>query len=150
MAFGCAAVTLSGCASLSPNEIVTKPSNVGVSEALTQIGEGFSGMKGALGDTKLGLFPCKVTVNLNVTASANDSSKLVVDFSATAPQKVVDASGTANAEFTADSTAQRGNAVAIEMYSVACLPKETLAYDKPDKYGLILENVPAEAVFGSE
>ncbi len=34
------------------------------------------------GDTKLGLFPCKVTVNLNVRLRAETKDKLVIDTSA--------------------------------------------------------------------
>jgi hypothetical protein len=136
------ALSVSACASLSPEDIESTPSNVGVKEALTQIGEGFSGMKKALGETKLGLHPCKVTVNLNVTAGATDNNQLVIDLSATPPTQVIDASASVKGDFSATSTAQRGNTVVVEMYNLVCLPEGTLGYEKPDKYPIILEAVP--------
>jgi hypothetical protein len=138
------ALSVSACASLSPEDIKSEPSNVGVKEALTQIGEGFSGMKEGLGETKLGLYPCKVTVNLNVTASATDNNQLVIDLSATPPTQVIDASASVQGEFSATSTAQRGNTVVVEMYNLVCLPEGTLGYEKPDKYPAVLEAVPKE------
>jgi hypothetical protein len=138
------ALSVSACASLSPEDIESKPSNVGVKEALTQIGEGFLGMKTALGETKLGLYPCKVTVNLNVTASATDNNQLVIDLSVKPPAQVIDASASVKGDFSATSTAQRGNTVVVEMYNLVCLPEGTLGFEKPDKYPLVLEAVPKE------
>jgi hypothetical protein len=97
-------------------------------------------------DVKLGLFPCKVTVNLNVTASAEQGGKLVLDAStaptstATATQlNTITASG--HAEQTNTSSATRGNTVVVEMYSVACIPKDTVAGTYPDKVGSLTKAV---------
>lgn len=101
-------------------------------------------------DLKLGLFPCKVTVNLNVTASADQGGKLVLDAS-TAPttvaQNTVSRAVTATGHFeqSNNSSATRGNTVIVEMYSIACTPKDTLAGANPDKVKVVTE----EAVKGA-
>lgn len=101
-------------------------------------------------DLKLGLFPCKVTVNLNVTASAEQGGKLVLDAS-TAPTTLAQSSATrtvsASGHFEQfnNSSATRGNSVVVEMYSIACTPKETLAGAHPDKVGAVTK----EAVEGT-
>ncbi len=143
--FALSALTLGGCASLTPKDIVSKPSNIGVESALSQLGQGFGRMKQNLGDTQLGLYPCKITVNLNVTASADKSGKLVLDLDATPPVELISASAGVDAEVKAEAQAERGNSMIIEMYNPLCLPPGTLAYEKPDKYPLIIQNIPEEA-----
>jgi hypothetical protein len=136
----CVAAGVGGCAAFSPNE-VAKPSTLTIENAMGDIGAGFVKLKGNLEQNpglKLGLWPCKVTVSLNVTANADMGGKLVLDTTIKPPAKVVDASITGHAEQTNNSSATRGNSVDIELYSIACLPKDTLGFDKPDKMGLVV------------
>lgn len=135
---------VTGCMSIDSNRIVSQPSNIGIENALSQVGRGFGRMKQSLGDTQLGLYPCKITINLNVTASANESGKLVLDLQASPPTNALNASASAKGEATAGAEAKRGNSMVVEMYNPLCLPPSTLAYEKPDKYPLIIENIPDE------
>ncbi|WP_126911571.1 hypothetical protein [Rhizobium chutanense] len=135
----CLFLCLGSCAAYSPKD-VANPTKLTVEDAMTDIGRGFAGLKAELrkSDLKLGIFPCKVTVNLNVTASADQGGKLVIDAS-TAPTttattsltNTISASG--HFEQTNSSAATRGNTVVVEMYNVACVPKDTLAGSFPDK-----------------
>ena len=134
-----AALAITGCAAFSPNE-VAKPSTLTIANAMGDIGEGFLNMRATLDknpNLKLGLWPCKVTATLNVTANADMGGKLVLDTSIKPPVKVVDASITGHAEQTNNSSATRGNTVDVELYSAACLPKDTLGFDKPDKVSTV-------------
>lgn len=148
----------SGCAAFSPKDLA-QPTSLTVEHALVDVGAGFAGMKNELrrnGDQKLGLYPCKVTVNLNVTASADQGGKLVLDAS-TAPTSVATStltntvSGSVHAEQTNSSSATRGNTVAVELYSIACLPAGTLGQVNPDKVAIVTkaadEGLP-QAPFG--
>ncbi|MBB2754543.1 UNVERIFIED_ORG: hypothetical protein GGI57_005278 [Rhizobium aethiopicum] len=136
-------LALQGCAAFSPSDLA-KPTSLSVEEALSDVGRGFAGMKHELrrSDLKLGLYPCKVTVNLNVTASAEQGGKLVLDASTaptttttTALVNTVSASG--HVEQVNSSSASRGNTVVVEMYSVACTPKDTLAGTHPEKISAV-------------
>ena len=110
---------LVGCQSFSPQQLA---STVTVSEALEDIGQGFNEMSKALGEEKLGLFPCKLTVELNVAAHATEIGKLAV--AATRLEGSV-------AE--AKSEAKRDNKITVELYAPACLPTGTLGHDKPEQ-----------------
>lgn len=130
---------VTSCASFSPKE-VGQPTSLTVESALTDVGRGFAGMKSYLRDNnlKLGLYPCKVTVNLNVTADAAQGGQLVLDAStapaATATSTAINTfSASGNFTQTNSSSAHRGNTVVVEMYSAACTPKETLGGANPDK-----------------
>ncbi len=139
LAIGGLLLTLNACAAFSPNE-VANPSTLTIKDAMGDIGAGFAAMQDALKSDKglkLGLWPCKVTVALNVTADASQGGKLVLDTTIKPPAKVIDASITGHAEQTNASSATRGNTVDVELYSVACLPKGTLAYDAPDKVAVV-------------
>lgn len=131
-----ATFSLSACAAFSPNE-VAQPSKLTIADAMADIGTGFANLKRSItqydSDYKIGMWPCKVAVTLNVTANAEMGGKLVLDTSLKAPAKVVDGSITGHAEQTNTSSAARGNTISIDMYNVACIPNNTLAYDKPDK-----------------
>lgn len=132
---------IASCAAFTPAD-VAKPTSLTVEHALADVGRGFALMKQELreGDLKLGLFPCKITVKLNVTAAAEQGGKLVIDAS-TAPttlaQNTVQRTVTASShlEQTNTSSVSRGNTVIVEMYSIACTPKDTLAGAHPDKVG---------------
>ena len=120
-------LSLTSCSTFKPDDIVPIPSNLTVSEALADIGAGFSRMKKELDENKLGVFPCKITVDFNVTAGAGDSGELVLNLSSAT------SSSTANLESKSNSNAQRGNTVRIEMYNPGCLPKDTLGSMNPEK-----------------
>ncbi|TAN70488.1 MAG: hypothetical protein EPN17_05055 [Methylobacter sp.] len=124
--------SLTACAAFSPNEIAN-PSKLTVDQAMESIGLGFQKMKTALDGNKLGLWPCKVTTTLNVTANADQGGKLVLDTTIKPPADVVTAEIKGHAEQTNNSSATRGNTINIELYSAACIPKDTLGYDKPEK-----------------
>ncbi len=137
----------SGCVSLTPKE-VADPTKISVEEALGSVGRGFAAMNYELTRTntpKLGLWPCKVTVNFNVTASADEKSYLVLSAAAKPVEsKVTEATTTITAdgkvEKTSTAEGKAGNVVAVEMYSIPCLPKETLGYEKPGEVGKVAES----------
>ena len=131
-------VLLAGCASFSPNE-VANPSQLTIDNAMQSIGEGFIKMQAALSGNKMGLWPCRVTTTLNVSASADQGGKLVLDTTIKPPSDVVTAEIKGHAEQANNSSGTRGNTISVEMYNVACLPKDTIGYDKPDKVGLVLD-----------
>ena len=127
---------LTGCASIQPDEVVT-PKDVTVQKALEDIGKGFSAMKRELDRQVLGVYPCVIKVSLNLKASAVDSGKLIVD--ATTKPRILEGMKSpvtpavkAQFESGGTSSAERGNTIAIEMYSPGCLPKGTLGYQKPE------------------
>ena len=136
---------LPGCASMLPSDIV-EPKEVTVSEALKDIGKGFANLDAELGEKILGVFPCKIAVNLNLKASAKDQGKIVIDLSTKSP--VVEGVSTplnpaakANVERSGEATAERGNTISVEMYNPACLPNNTLGYEKPDKINDAMEGM---------
>ena len=134
-------VFLAGCTAFSPEDI-GRPTELSLQDAMADAGVGFARMKQELrrADVKLGLYPCKFTVNFNVTASAAQGGKLVLDASAD-PTSVAQSTSSrtltasANFEQVNSSSATRGNTVVVEMYSIACTPAETLASKHPDKVG---------------
>ncbi len=133
------------CAAFSPKD-VANPTNLTVESALRDVGAGFAAMQREVRqqpNMKLGLFPCKVTVSLNVTASADQGGKLTLDAStaptttqATVISNTFSAAG--HVEQTNTSSATRGNNVVVELYSVPCIPKDTLAGTAPDKVSAVL------------
>ena len=130
--------SLTACTSLSPKE-VSDPSTITVSQALQEIGKGFAAMYNELQGRKLGFYPCSAIVTFNVTANANDGGKLVLDLSASPAagfeKSLIDFGAKANLEQAAAASAARGNVVSIAMYNPGCIPKDTLAYDKPELVG---------------
>ena len=85
-AFGLPA--MAGCAVFTPAD-VTKPSAITIPAAMSDVGRGFHDMKAELvkedPSFSLGLYPCMVTVNFNVTADAKQQGKLVLDLSVKPP-----------------------------------------------------------------
>jgi hypothetical protein len=131
-------ISLAGCAAFSPNE-VADPSHLTIDNAMQSIGEGFIKMQAALSGNKMGLWPCRVTTTLNVTANADQGGKLVLDTTIKPPSEVVTAEIKGHAEQTNNSSATRGNTISVEMYNAACIPKDTIGYDKPDKVDLVVK-----------
>jgi hypothetical protein len=159
--FICFSVLLTACGGLKPKD-VAEPSQLTIDNAMASIGRGFFKMHQELGgqDTradphknilapaeqeaqrlKLGLWPCKVTATLNVTAGATESRDLVLDLNVKAPVEVVNASLSGKADLKNASSGSRGNVITIEMYSAACLQEKTLGYDKPEKVKDVVEGL---------
>ena len=74
----------------------------------------------------LGLFPCRIEISLNVKAGQKQSEGLVVG---TGPE--FETIFKLASEYSEEIVAQRGNTIEIEMYNPACLPPDTLGYEKP-------------------
>ncbi|MGA0533561.1 hypothetical protein [Hansschlegelia sp. KR7-227] len=140
--------SLAGCASFTPAQ-VADPTGLTIERAMTDVGAGFAGMNAALRRdghrVKTGLYPCKVVVTLNVTANAERGGGLLLDANAAAPAVKTETASTATAdaklhvEQKNSSTAVRGNTVNIEMYSIPCLPTDTLAGSAPDKVSTVVK-----------
>ena len=116
-------LVLAGCTDLTTRQIY-EGNTVSVESALTDIGTGFAKMTKALGDRKLGLYPCRISIQFNVTAGANEDNKLVIN-----PTPGTNVTATLGGT----SNASRGNTVNIDMYNPGCMPEKTLGYEKPDK-----------------
>ena len=104
---------------------------------MLDIGAGFANLKKGItqddANFRTGLYACKVTVTLNVTASAEAGGGLVVDTTLRPPRTAVDTSATVHLDQTNKSSAQNTNSIAIEMYNPACIPSETVGFNTPDK-----------------
>jgi len=142
-----ALLVVGACTSFDPSD-VAEPSKVTVDEAMATVGKGFVRLRQELeaSDVKrIGVIACKIIVNFNVSAAAGEENKLVLDLKfQPAPNPVATAQAGANAEFAATASAARGNTIAIEMYNPACLPKDTFAYQNPDKVGGLYDGVKRE------
>ena len=136
---------LTACTTFRPDD-VAKPKDITVAKALEDIGAGFSAMKRELDSQIIGVYPCAIKVSLNVSASATDEGKLVIDF-ATKPRVLEgvttpgNPAATLRGEASAKSSAGRGNTINIEMYNPGCLPKDTLGFQNPDKVGNAAEGM---------
>lgn len=117
------ALFLTGC--FTPQRLVDSP-NLTLSAALKDVGRGFASLEEELGERTLGLFPCSLTVSLNVRASANEQGQLVVDSQA----------GT-RFEGGRESEASRENEVQIGLYNPACVPSDTVGYENPTSVGAL-------------
>ena len=116
-------VTLSACNGVASNFSEPPVNEVLVSKALEDIAAGFSNMKAKLDENEqiLGVFPCKITLNLRLTIGKRNDNSLVVNFDPV------------NIKNTATVDSKRDNTIVIELYNPSCLPEKTLGYDKPDK-----------------
>jgi hypothetical protein len=146
----CALLLLPACAAFGPGDLAPENS-ITVAKAMEDLGRGFKALKTELdrdGTLKTGLFPCKVTVNFNVSAAAKQGGELVLQAStqptqtqATQITNTVSASGTFTQ--TNSSEATRGNVVVVELYSAPCFPKDTLATLHPDKVATVVNGAAA-------
>jgi hypothetical protein len=113
---------ISACAT---GQIVPKPSDITLEEAMKSVGKGLTEMKEAQGDMRTGLLPSEVTVSFNVTASASDSKKLAVSFSS--PQMPqVPVSGSITGDTSSAISASRGNVITIKFTNLLFAPKDQL------------------------
>ncbi len=120
-----ASASLTGCAAFSPNQ-VAKPTTITLDEALTDVVTAFAKAKQAGKDNnvRLGIAPCSVTITFNVTASATQVGKLVLDATIKAPAPIT-AGGGITGEQDVGSSAARGNIVTMILTSELCLPPNT-------------------------
>lgn len=98
---------------------VAKPSEVTVDHALADVGRGLASMKremNAGGLARAGVLVDEITLDLNVTASADRTGKLVVDMSS--PIELTSAGAgnlKANSESTSSDKASRSNKITIKL-----------------------------------
>ncbi len=141
VAFGFACA---GCAAYSPKEVAS-PSKLTVSAAMLDIGSGFANLKKGITQddpyNKTGLYPCKVLVTLNVTASAEQGGGLVLDTGIKPPSAYIE--GGLKVDQKNGSSAQRDNNITIEMYNPSCIPNNTVAYNTPDKVEMVARAMEA-------
>ena len=131
-------IPLGGCAAFSPSDLV--PANsVTIEQAMEDVGSGFVKLNRKLqeGDIRTGMIACSTNITFNVSAKADQNGKMTL---ALHPGSAITALG-ANSGFTAEQTnnshAERSNAVTIELVHAACIKKDTLGFQSPDKIGLI-------------
>ncbi len=110
---------LAGCTSMRPVD-VAKPSEVSVDAALSDVANGlrnFNSINKA-GNTRYGLLVDEVTVQLKVTASAKDSSKLVIDVANVKPSLL--SGGTLSSKFEqgAESSGNRDNTINVKLKNI--------------------------------
>ena len=120
-------MSMSACCATS--KIVPEPSAITLEAAMKSVGEGLKQMKLAEGDIKTGLLPSEVTVSFNVTASATDSTKLLISAS-TVPAPQLPVSGGVTADLSSAITANRGNTITIRFTNVLFAPKDQLLTTK--------------------
>ena len=119
---------LPACTTMAPKD-VTDPDDVTLVAAMEGVGDGFIALDKKLkeADKVLGVFPCRIVVSLNVKASANKTSKLVLG---AAESK---SAFTASAEHGGEAAAERGNTIKVELYSPACLPNNLIGQKDPEQ-----------------
>lgn len=112
-------VIVSSCASMRPVD-VSRPSEISVNAALADIASGLIEFRrlGQASNNNFGLLVDEVQITLKVTASATDSSKLVVDVSNVKPSLL--SGGTAGVNLTqeAGSEGNRDNTVVVKLKNV--------------------------------
>lgn len=113
------AVMLTGCL-----QQVSKPSEITLVDAMTQVGQGLAAMRAAQGDAKTGLIAETATVTFNIAASSSVDTGLKVDLSAPAVSEGVEAGGTLDSK----RASSKSNAVTVTFKNILALPKETVGY----------------------
>lgn len=111
--------SLVGCTSMRPVD-VANPSEVTVDAALLDVAKGLDNFQrlGKASNVKYGLLVDEVTVTLKVTASANDSSKLVIDVASVQPSILQ--GGTIGGKFEqgGDSHGVRDNLIVVKLKNI--------------------------------
>lgn len=109
----------SGCTSMKPVD-VANPSEVTVDAALYDVAKGLNNFRklGASTNTRYGLIVDEVTVTLKVTASANDSSKLVLDVANVKPTILEGGNVGVHAEQGGDSHGTRDNTIVVRLRNI--------------------------------
>ena len=123
---------LSACSSINGGtSILVEPNEISISAALEDIEDGISQMKEKLekNNQVLGVFPCKIILNLNLTLGKKEENKLVVNFD---PVNL-------DNKLTVDT--KRDNSIEFEFYNPGCLPEKTLGYNNPDKIRTVFDGM---------
>lgn len=115
-------LSFSGCTTLSRQ--VADPNAISLEQAMSQIGPSFRALSVGLEGQKLGVIPCEIEINFNISATATDTTNAGV----TASPKLVITS--ANLGYTGQSTGVRGNVINIKLQHTACLPAASLGANK--------------------
>lgn len=101
------ASVLAGCCS---SRSMPAPGAISLEDAMKSVGTGLVAMHAAEGGLKTGLVPSEVTVTFNISASATDASKLVVEVGAPVSVPVT---GKVGGEVSSTSTMTRGNQIRV-------------------------------------
>jgi deferrochelatase/peroxidase EfeB len=113
---------------------------------MKSVGEGLKQMKDAQGNITTGLLPSEVTVTFNVTASASDSSKLVITAS-TPTAATLPVSGSFTGDLSSAISAARGNVVTIKFTNLLFSPENQFLTKKTAKeIAEILDTLRKEGV----
>ena len=117
--------------------VVEHPSEVTLESALRSVGAGLYDMSVAQRDVTTGLLPAEVTVTFNVSVSATDSSKLVVDV---ASLPVGGGTGKVGGDIGSTTTAQRGNQITVKFTNLLYSTNGKLVFMKtPEDIGKLLK-----------
>ncbi len=107
----------------STQTVVPKPGAITLEEAMKSVAAGLVEMKAAEVGMKTGLIPSEVTVTFNISATATDQNKLVVEVGAPAGAPV---GGKIGGEAGSSATSQRGNQVTVKFSNILFAPDNTL------------------------
>jgi len=108
---------------------------------------GLREMRLAIGESKTGLVPAKVTVNFKLAASAKDSGKLTVDLSAPLASGGAAGSGKVGGEALKWSEGSRSNEITIRFVNVLLMPKDLLATVKSAaEIGALIDVLKAQGI----
>lgn len=140
-----AATALPACSTFT-SKVNPEPSAITVTQALEDIAQGLAAFK----DTttadgtplRTGMLLKSTKVVLKVTASAKDSSKLVLDISAKPTTHV--ASASAKGEFGGELNTGRENTIELEFLHPAYAPKDSAIATVPDVLKALLERTTAD------
>jgi len=155
------AFPLCACATWRPDDVV-KPSEVTIPAAFTEIAEGIrayqDNLRGEIPKPEhqpvgvapitekrrsinLGTVACKLTINLELEATAKDSSTGKATLGVANVSKILNASVEGHAS--AEASAKRGNNISLEFTGIACLPNNVLGTTKPENIGAIARELGA-------
>jgi NTP-dependent ternary system trypsin peptidase co-occuring protein len=101
-----------GCASQQ-----SQPSKITLEDAMRSVGRGVSALKDAEGGMQMGMIPSEITVTFNITASAEDSSKIYLDLNPSVVKAGVEAGS--------KTSTTRGNQITIKLQHLFLLPKDS-------------------------
>lgn len=136
---------LTACNGLSQYD-VPNPKDVTVSTALRDIGDGFASMSQALEGQVLGVYPCRISLRLNVRASTQTEDKLVLGFSHNVTKdegqsRILPIEAETRAEHGGSATSEHGNTIEVELYNAGCLPESTLGFARPNEIGEAMQGM---------
>jgi hypothetical protein len=110
--FGLATVTLGGCN--NTGKVIPEPGKITLEDALESVGTGLQKLQAK--NLKTGLIASEVDVTFNISANAKDAAngKLYVEAGASAAEVLKVTKAGAEAGFTSEITAVRGNTITVK------------------------------------